>query len=387
MSSLLQADFLALLTQGDTRQDVMFEFEDTAENVCAHKLLLSSMSPVFREQFYGPLSANAKAEGNFSGCIEVVKMKEFQYHVVFIFVRHIYGDKKIIKKCSSFVFLFELLDMAKKYLVEKMGDLILKRISEVDVTLETAFLALETSLQYKDLDGFEEISEVVDRKIVATLSALSRADQNKFYKQYQKDKPDLVFALIDLMSEDISVEPETNPEPTPVAKSETKLEPKAVIAEEPIWAETLSLAPNAAAGVKPKTTKPKSAPHPRLKSVARFPTCSNCLMQQIICKHGRPIDAVPHIGMKMINYLKDNVVVEAVMPTNGRGQDGEVIFNVTLRGSPNQAGIRPVMHGKYPAEFQGDRYNCNGQFQARPAGPRKKGKQNTAAPKNAPVHL
>ena len=39
--------------------------------------------------------------------------------------------------------------MAKKYLVEKMGDLILKRILEVDVTLETAFLALETSLQYK----------------------------------------------------------------------------------------------------------------------------------------------------------------------------------------------------------------------------------------------
>ena len=36
------------------------KFEDTAENVCAHKLLLSSMSPVFREQFYGPLSANAK---------------------------------------------------------------------------------------------------------------------------------------------------------------------------------------------------------------------------------------------------------------------------------------------------------------------------------------
>jgi len=96
MSNIAEVDHLKLLEPGASKiiPDITIRFEGSSSDktLVAHKYVLAQMSTVFEEQLYGTLSANAKAEGDFSGSIEVITEKEFSFETFNTFIRHIYGD-------------------------------------------------------------------------------------------------------------------------------------------------------------------------------------------------------------------------------------------------------------------------------------------------------
>ena len=104
----------------------------------------------------------------------------------------------IIKNCSSYETLLQLLQMANLYLIQKLADLVHQRITELKMAMGILLPSLETALVYRKLDGFDNICDTVDKKIVATFSALPVIEQHRFYKQQRQDNPDLVAALIQL---------------------------------------------------------------------------------------------------------------------------------------------------------------------------------------------
>jgi len=184
--------------------DILFKFVGSDKTLSADKFVLGNVSDVFHEQFYGPLSENAKAEGLFFGGVEHVLEQKFSYETFNTFLQHIYGNKEIIKNCSNFEILFELLEMAKFHLIDKLTAVIQKKIEKLKVTMENLLLVLYLVDHYKNLCGFQEITAGLAKKISTRFGSLSCKEQNKFYKENRADNPDLVNALVDLMAEDDS---------------------------------------------------------------------------------------------------------------------------------------------------------------------------------------
>ena len=90
--------------------------------------------------------------------------------------------------------------MAKLYLIDKLGELVNQRIANLKMSMEILLASLETVLAYRNLEGFKEICEKVTKEIVSTFSALPNAAQFRFYKEQRQDNPELVAALINIMS-------------------------------------------------------------------------------------------------------------------------------------------------------------------------------------------
>jgi len=300
MSNVYEVDHLSLLSlENEVISDLIIKFVGSDKTLRVHKLILAQVSTVYKLQLYGELSENARAEGDFSGSIEVIEEQEFSYETYYIFIRHIYGDKVIIKNCSSYETLLQLLQMANLYLVQKLADLVHKRITDLKMTMGILLPSLETALAYRKLDGFDNICDTVDKKIVATFSALPVIEQHRFYKLQRQDNPDLVAALIQLMAEK---EPATSATQTEAEVASRKFhhfyqnnkedKPELVNAlvdlmSDFVLGKVVECTPKEVVG------------------------CTNCKMPAGKCKHGKPLDAVPHQGMRFL-FLGSICRVESV---------------------------------------------------------------------------
>jgi len=104
MNSYAESDFLSLLTpRRKIPADVLFQFAGSDETLSAHKFVLAQVSDVYYfNKFYGPLRENTKAEQELIGGVENVMENKFSFETFNIFCQHVYGDKEIDQRCSSF---------------------------------------------------------------------------------------------------------------------------------------------------------------------------------------------------------------------------------------------------------------------------------------------
>jgi len=92
--------------------------------------------------------------------------------------------------------LFELLELAKYHLLEKLADAIQHRIITLKVTQENLLLLLNTATQYKHLEGFQDIAENVERKINLAFCRLSSKIQLLFCKEHHEENMDALYKVV-----------------------------------------------------------------------------------------------------------------------------------------------------------------------------------------------
>jgi len=142
----------------------------------------------------------------------------------------------------------------------KLDKVIQSAIDKLNVDFDNILAALETALKYRNLNGFEVLSEIVISRIKALVSSLSNEDLNQFYDEYMDDNPDLVRSLVRL-----------------VANKKIKL------------------------------------CEARLR-----PDCDNCRVEKVNCRDGEDVDVLPHVGMKITwrNGAKEARFVKGVSAKN-----------------------------------------------------------------------
>jgi len=259
MSCMAEADFFSLLQEDeDTLYDVKFQFVDSHETVSGHKLLLSIMSPVFRQQFY-------RTHGVFYDDIEVILEEEFSYASFNMFIRHIYGDKKVIKTCSSFDLLFEILKIAKHYHISKLEKIVKDIIEGLKVVKDRIIPALRASFQYKDLRGFGPLAQKIIVKVKYLASTMSKKSLGIVYSENEAAYPELV----QFLRENVVME--------------------------------------------------------KVKTPVLAGMCRNCRMPKPQCKHGRVVDALPSVGLK---FNSDKMKRVRVVKSVKRTSDGSTKVNI-----------------------------------------------------------
>ena len=285
MSNIYEIDHLKLLSKETMiRSDLTIKFVGTDETLDVHKYILAMVSTVYELQLYGEMSEHARAEEAFSGSVEIIEENDFPYKTYYMFIRHIYGDKEIIKNCCSYESLFQLLQMAKLYLIEKLSKLIELRITGLPITMDLLIPSLKTVLVYQKLEGFREICENVNRNIVDTFSALPLRDQYKFYKLQRQGSSEVVAALIALMAENVQSTPaETKHALCTVDMSKFYKFYEDHKEEQPEYVKALFDVMSDFV----------------LEDLLEVVDCTNCLMPAGKCKNGKLFNAhpLPHQGM------------------------------------------------------------------------------------------
>ena len=89
--------------------------------------------------------------------------------------------------------------MAKLYLMEELEELVSERIKCVDFNILTLMPTLRIHEEFKNLDGFQEVCNVLCNKIISCFTIESIESRNEFYREHRRKQPDLVQALMDYM--------------------------------------------------------------------------------------------------------------------------------------------------------------------------------------------
>jgi len=350
MSNITEINFLKLLSEGSKiLPDVTFKFEDSEKTLVVHKQVLALMSTVFEEQFYGPMSAHARADGYLSSEMEYIEEKDFHYETFYIFIRHLYGDKDILNNCSSYSTLFQLLNMAKLYLIDKLGELVHQRIQNLEMSMEILLASLETVLAYRNLEGFKEICEKVTKEIVSTFSTLPNADQFRFYKDQRHDNPELVASLIDIMS---AKNLAANAEPIEYTfdlrrffqfyQENKEGQPEKV---------------NALVDLMSDFVQNESEGQRNNRKVKHVEMCTNCVTPVEYCKDGQLVDVVPHPGLRYL-YDGEKYQVETVI-RSGYSADGNQDYRIKEAIVEESGNLGRCFNSSYSTTFKGwSKYAC-----------------------------
>jgi len=192
----------------ETRTDYPKRKVDTTEKekpgvYKGHKLLLSGISTVFDEQFFGSMHDRGLVvivEG-----MEIVRIKEFSLQAFSACIDHEYGGENIVKTCTDHDLLFEMILVCKKYLLEELSQVIMRRILRIKISKENLFVILKVLEQFRGLLGFEKICADLNRMcLVATSRNFSSSmDVFKFWSNNRKIKDEVfIDSFLDQISEE-----------------------------------------------------------------------------------------------------------------------------------------------------------------------------------------
>ncbi|KAK4477991.1 hypothetical protein RD792_017256 [Penstemon davidsonii] len=138
----LKQSYMQLLESREG-SDVSFEVE--GETFYAHKLILSTRSPVFKAQFFGPLK-----EENTRG----IKIEEMQAPVFKALLNYIYGDVMPVRdsKCVDIVMTHHLLVVADRYGIQTLRSLCESILCE-NIAIDT----VGSTLAFAEQHGFFQL--------------------------------------------------------------------------------------------------------------------------------------------------------------------------------------------------------------------------------------
>ena len=162
------------------------------------KNVLAFTSPVFKQQFFGSLSANKNSGDSTQDKMEIVNIQGLTFSIFKDFIELIISsDANIIDTAEDFEYLFEMLRIADKYQVLDIVDLVKGRIATVEMTLANVVKAASIAENYQDLLNFEVVSRGVLKRCAAVLVEYcpTSVDLSNFILD-NKDQEELVFRLI-----------------------------------------------------------------------------------------------------------------------------------------------------------------------------------------------
>jgi hypothetical protein len=207
MSTVSRFKFSSLLDESgqfNGLHDVVFVILDATGEVAgeikAHKLLLSTVSEVFKVQFFGPFPDVVKAETGVSR-VEVndASLQGFQTVVSFIYA----GDETLISGLQDLDLLFEIYRLADKYLLPELRLLAKSRIEVYPLSSRNYAAVLRTISQYENLQPFVGLSEDLKLRCAVAVRRewASVADCMKFISTDYEDDQDAKMALMQIIAD------------------------------------------------------------------------------------------------------------------------------------------------------------------------------------------
>eukprot|EP00092_Neocalanus_flemingeri_P031886 GFUD01034638.1.p1 GENE.GFUD01034638.1~~GFUD01034638.1.p1 ORF type:complete len:287 (+),score=70.32 GFUD01034638.1:51-911(+) len=127
--------------------DVTFQILTSGKEVKAHKYVLALASPVFKKQFFGDAKETE----------DVIPVKETTEESFKTRIDFTYG-KEIDWKEMTIEDLFDVANMAEKYLIEALMKEVQKIFEDVDITVEDAVTVAATA---EEFNQFEDISKAL----------------------------------------------------------------------------------------------------------------------------------------------------------------------------------------------------------------------------------
>jgi len=166
----------------------------------AHKLFLSCISPIFYKQFFGSLHDRGLVE--IVDGMEIVRIKEFSLQAFAACINHEYGEENMVKDCTDFDLLFEMILVCKKYDLDELSQVIMRRILKIKITRENLFSTLKVLEQFKGLLGFEKLCAELNRMcIVATFKNFSKIEDVFEFWSNNRSNKDYLYSFFDKLSE------------------------------------------------------------------------------------------------------------------------------------------------------------------------------------------
>ena len=196
----VETNWGAFLSQdSELPPDVSFRIigdeEDGGKIFRAHKLLLAGVSPVFRQQFFGPMKDTE----------EVVKVEETTPEAFDTMLSYIYKlpgkdtfrlDKKDCQK------LFELLSLARKYMIPNLETVTLSTIETLAITRENMIFTATVATNYKKI--FDDPCKKLLVKCLAWLFATTKG-AGDIFALIMETKNNFPEASLDILHELLSV--------------------------------------------------------------------------------------------------------------------------------------------------------------------------------------
>jgi len=304
MSLLSRLDLLRLVRDIDAGYDVEFKWKEKEEDegrvvARAHKIILASLSATFKTMFFGDQSHNFRMDS-------VVYGTDFSPEAYSIFVKVSYGLAEVIDESHDLNLVLQVYGLTLKYLmIPEVVETVVKRIYEIEVTIDNVFYVLETVAKFQDLLGFEEISKQLSIKVVIKVKSAHKTveDLSYFVSQHILDRPSLLKVLMELIYT------------TDIEK------------------------------------------------------CTNCLLPLDECKDGQPISSVPHLGLRFTQDTDENLeatddynIVLEVHSTKDRHNSGILIQQVDFKNSGGNMAMDCLY---YPEQFRS--YDCRYKCKYTPA--------------------
>ena len=203
--------------------------------------------------------------------------------------------------------LFQVFGLGQKYLLnQSIQTVINQQISETKVTNDNVISALETVVQFKNLDGFETITADVIDKVIAGISFEAVMPALKIIAPLKENQ--LMKAVIDDLIDKLVEEVHHN--------CQTKKDLSAFY----------------------MANIDKHLPEVKLlmSAIAQQSPCENCLQRRENCRDQRGIDPSisPHVGLQLTYFISGDVaVVKLVAATSRQTVEGHKVYRVDIMWS------------------------------------------------------
>ena len=173
--------------------------EDGGKKFRAHKLLLAGVSPVFRQQFFGPMKDTE----------EVVEVEETTPEAFETMLNYIYKppgkDTFSLNKidCQK---LFELLALARKYMIPNLETVALTALDTLAIRRENMIFTATVATKYKRI--FDDLSKKLMVKCLEWLFQTTKG-AGDIFALIMETKENFPEASLDILHELLSVGNET----------------------------------------------------------------------------------------------------------------------------------------------------------------------------------
>ena len=165
-----------LSPDSDIPPDVSFlvtgEDEKSCKTIKAHRWALAGVSPVFRAQFCGPMKDEQELIK-----VEKTTAEAFQTLIDFIY-RHPRQDAFLINNTNCPQKLFELLELAERYQVWDLKNVVNESLQNFVVRRENIIFAASVARNYKA--AFEDMSVTLSMKCLKFLRATTKDSDDVF---------------------------------------------------------------------------------------------------------------------------------------------------------------------------------------------------------------
>ena len=192
-----------LSPDSDLPPDVSFRIkgdgEDGGKTFKAHKLLLAGVSPVFRQQFFGPMRDTEEV-------VEVEETTPEAFDTMLSYIYKLPGKDTFSLGTQDCQKLFEILVLARKYMISNLETLTSSTLEEFAITRENMMFTATVATKYKKI--FDDLCKALLVKCLEWLFHTTKG-AGDIFALIMETKRNFPEASLDILHELLSVGNET----------------------------------------------------------------------------------------------------------------------------------------------------------------------------------